>query len=193
MPSGKVCVSGRRFWSFTDGLMIKTSIFKFSSLLELLPGQNHLLFPGRARGSWRFSDLCTLSPSFHFVCLYVHCARLSLNLLIYSPNFLSDHSYPHALVLFFSLFTLLSCHWRSVKTAVKGCLCFPCKQAILFCFLLLKVLPSSANPRVLPFICYPVNLPSLCTTGHNAPAQQCYHFPLSTGRVIQCAQVFPLQ
>lgn len=37
MPSVKADISGRRFWSFTDGLMIKTSIFKFSSLIELLP------------------------------------------------------------------------------------------------------------------------------------------------------------
>ena len=103
------------------------------------------------------------------VCLCARCARLSLNLLIYSPDFLSAHSYPHAPVLFFRLFALLlSCHWRSVKTAVKRCLCSPWKSAILCGFLLLKALPSSADPRVLPVRCCPVNLPSLSTAGHDA-------------------------
>lgn len=113
--------------------------------------------------------------------------------LIYSPTSLSAHSSPHVPLLDFSLFTLLSCHWRSVKIAVKGCLLPPRKQAILFWFLLLNVFPSSANPRVLPFIPYPVNLPSSHTPGHDTPVQVCYHFPLSTRSVIQSSQVFPLQ
>lgn len=113
--------------------------------------------------------------------------------LIYSPTSLSAHSSPHVPLLDFSLFTLLSCHWRSVKIAVKGCLLPPRKQAILFCFLLLNVFSSSANPRVLPFIRYPVNLPSSHTPGHDTPVQVCYHFPLSTRSVIQSSQVFPLQ
>lgn len=58
----------------------------------------------------------------------VHCAKLPLSLLIYSPDFLSAHSYPWAPVLVFSLFSLLfSCHWRSVKSTVKGCPHSPCK------------------------------------------------------------------
>lgn len=37
MPSVKAGTSGRKFWSITDGLIVKTSIFKLSSLTELLP------------------------------------------------------------------------------------------------------------------------------------------------------------
>jgi len=37
IPSSvKTGISEGRFWSFKDGLMIKTSIFMFSSVLELL-------------------------------------------------------------------------------------------------------------------------------------------------------------